>query len=652
MAPPPVSCDERRVRAHRPTPSERVTAFFAWSLPFGLALVRASSHAQWRGDVAAVRDLALAGVGWGGGISTLLAQMAALLPIGSLTFRTAAVSCGALAVAALAIYRISLRMLRASERSLGMIPSVFAAPALAALSTLIATMTPMFQREATVGGSTMLAVALGLSLIERAFATLAGEGGERPMRSMVAWGFLLGSLTAENAVAGLTATLACAGSIASLRFAKDERRLLVPYRVLRSSTVAWLIGALLFSLPGIVRAFAPKSVLDIGGPYIWGPALPPDLTPRPTLLSAWTDEIGWVSLGMAAFGVASVGFSSRTRVLVLPPAVLVASDMLWRSSVGATEGTLSLRFLAIAAMAALSTVGVYAFFNKLVSLKVPLARAGAALVIAFQATLVALIAEQASATANRADELGAESFSVVALDRLPARAVVLADSPIVTWRLLAATLVEGRRPDVMLVPRRLLARGDVSLRLLAREPQVEALLRSVALEGTSDEIGLSELSDVRPLFTEPERGWGQEVYGHLSVSGAWLRFEPEPLTSSDRKVDVEKTLRELRRFIDESASHEADRESAFVASAIVVAHAKTLLKIGDVANGHLFLGEIDAPGTNAVAQSRSLDVLFSSAVARLPAVRNERLKKAAEKKPQRQGVTADRHRTPAPARKR
>jgi hypothetical protein len=42
----------------------------------------------------------------------------------------------------------------------------------------------------------------------------------------------------------------------------------------------------------------------------------------------------------------------------------------------------------------------------------------------------------------------------------------------------------------------------------------------------------------------------------------------------------------------------------------------------------LFLGEIDAPGTNAVAQSRSLDVLFSAAVARLPAVRNERIKKS------------------------
>ncbi len=633
MAPPSDTCDEHWARAHRPTPSERVTAFFAWSLPFGLALLRASSHAQWRGDVAAVRDLALAGVGWGGGLSTLLAQIAALFPLASLTFRTAAVSCGALALAALAIYRISLRMLRASEKTLTLEPSVFAAPALAALSTLIATMTPMFQREATVGGSTMLAVALGLSLIERALAMLAGEGGERPMRSLVAWGFLLGALTAENAVAGITATLACAGSIAALRVVRDERRMLVPYRVLRSSSVAWLLGIFVFSLPGIIRAFAPQSALDIGGPFIWGPALPPDLTPRPTLLSAWTDEIGWVSLGMAAFGVASLGFSSRTRVLMLPPAVLVVSDMVWRSSVGATEGTLSLRFLAVAAMAALSTVGVYAFFNKLVSLKIPMARAGAALVIAFQATLVALIAEQASATANRASELGAESFSMAALDRLPARSVILADSPVVTWRLLAATLVEGRRPDVVIVPRRLLARGDVSMRLLSREPQVESLLRAIALEGTSDEIGLSELADARPLFAEAERGWGPQIYGHLSVSGAWLRFEPEPLTSSDRKVDVEKTLRELRRFIDESAAHEADRESAFVASAIVVAHAKTLLKIGDVANGHLFLGEIDAPGTNAIAQSRSLDVLFSAAVARLPAVRNDRIKKASDKRP-------------------
>lgn len=622
------------MRAHCPTPSERVTAFLAWSLPFGLALARASSHAQWRGDVAAVRDLALAGVGWGGGLSTLLAQAAALLPLGSLTFRTAAVSCGALGLAAYAIFRISLRMLRASEKAASLEASSFAAPVLATLATLTATMTPTFQREATVGGSTMLAVALGLMLIERALAMLAAEAGERPMRSIVAWGFLLGSLTAENAVAGITATLACGMSIALLRVARDERRMLVPYRVLRSASVAWVVGIALFSLPGVLRSFAPNSALDIGGPYIWGPALPPDLTPRPGLLAAWTDEIGWVALGMAAFGAASLGFSNRTRVLMLPPAVLVVSDMIWRSSVGATEGTLSLRFLAIAAMSSASTVGVYAFFNKLRTMQIPFARAGAALVIAFHATLVALIAEQASDRANRSVELGAETFSIVALDRLPARAVVLVDSPTVTWRLLAATLVEGRRPDVVLVPRRLLARGDVALRLLVREPQVESLLRSVALEGTSDELGLTALADVRPLFAEPERGWDPVVYSHLNLSGAWLRFESEPLSSTDRKVDVEKTLRELRGFIDESSAHDADRESAHVASAIVVAHAKTLLKVGDVANGGLFLGEIDAPGTNAVARSRSLDVLFSAAVARLPAVRNERLQKTQrDKKP-------------------
>ncbi len=603
----------------------------AWALPFGLALSRCSSHAQWRGDVALLRDLGLCGVGWGGGLSTLLSQAISWLPLGSLSFRTALLSCLALAVASRALFSIALFMLRAAEDASDKPRSVFAAPVLAALSTLTATMTPTFQREATVGGSTAIAVAASLWLV--ASTLTLGSRPRDSLRSLIGWGFLLGAVSAENAVAGLGATLACAASVFALRYARTAQRTLVPLRIAGVALVAWIVGVVLVSLPSLLRALSPHAAVDLGGPYLWGPALPPDLTPRVGLVAAWTDELGVVTFALSCCGAACLAFFHGTRLLLIAPLSFVLLDLLLRGAVGATEGTLALRLLAIGGMACTSTVGLFMLFDKLRRAAVPLARAGAPLSVAFHATVVALIVEQASVRADRNAQTGAEEFTVAALDRLPARAAISVDSPSVTWRVLAATVVEGRRPDVLILPRRLLDKGDVSLKLLALEPKVAPLLRTLALSGTSDEYGLSELADARPLFVEPERGWGPAVYQHISLTGPWLRFEPEPLGSVDRNVDVGRTLRELERFLAASSGAEADRESGFVASGVVVAHAKSLLKIGDVANASSFLLAIDTPGTNRIVQHKSLDVQFSAAVARLPGVKVERDKARGDKQP-------------------
>src|SRR5688572_23981158 len=128
-------------------------------LPFGAALLRASSHAQWRGDIAAVRDVALGGVGWGGGVSTSVTQLFLFAPLGTSTFRAALISCIALAIVARSLYGIALRMLRAAESAGAIEPSALSAPMLAAIASMLATMGPSFQTEATVGGGVMIAVA-------------------------------------------------------------------------------------------------------------------------------------------------------------------------------------------------------------------------------------------------------------------------------------------------------------------------------------------------------------------------------------------------------------------------------------------------------------------------------------------------------------
>lgn len=620
---------------------ERAAAFLACAVPFCAALLRASSYAQWRGDVAVVRDLGLGAVGWGGGLSTLAAQLALWMPLGSVTYRTAFVSCVALLVAARAMFSLSMLVLRRAEQATGASPSTFAAPALSAVATLTATMAPTFQSEATVGGSTMLGVAVALTLMTRALGlTSAAERARRSQRGLVGSAFLLGALTAENAVLACVTALLCTLVVLSQSLVGEgmlgrpriSSLTLAPRAIVRWAVVSWTSGIVLFSLPCVIRAVAPNTALDLGGPFLWGGVLAPDASPvRADLFHAWTDEIGWVALGMAAFGVASLVLTKGTRALLVMVIAAGVSDMALRRALGSTEGTLAVRLVSFALVACVSTVGVYAAFQMLVRTRVPLARAGAALVVAFQATIVALATELASERSNRAAQPGAERFTDLALERLPAGAAIYANNPRTTWRVLAATIVEGRRPDLVLIASPLLHRGDVASRMLVREAAAEPLLRAVALTGSSDEFSLSEIADVRPLVVEPERGWGATEYSHLSLEGAWLRFTSEPLGPTERKVDVTRTLDRVRPLLDTARKVPGELETIEVVKAMITAHAKALLKTGNTKDANTYFNAVDDPSSQ-MRIAGSLDVAFASAVARLPAskAQEERLSEQAK----------------------
>ncbi|MFO0550160.1 MAG: hypothetical protein U0271_17330 [Polyangiaceae bacterium] len=609
-------------------PVERFARFVSWALPVGLALVRTSPHAQWRGDVAAVRDLGLAGVGWGGGVSTVLAQVVSFLPIGTLTYRTALASALLLGLACYSLFHLALRMLRAAEaaHTKSGEHSVFAAPLLAALATLTAGMTPAFQCEATVGGSTMLAASIALAAVERAVsaiagAPIAGESTRRPMARIIGWGFALGAVTAENAVAGLAACAAClvAAILATRRAGGSAGRpLVIPMRVVRGAVLAGLFALALFSAPSILRVYSPHAALDLGGPYLWGAALPPDLSAHQGPLAAWSDEIGVMSLGLAAFG-GLVLAATRSRALLAPLLVFVAADAAVRSMLGATEGTIALRLLSVASISSASTVGVYALVRKIQALRVPLARPGAAMLVAFHATLVGIITEQAAGRADRASQAGASAFTSAALEELPMRSTILVDSPLVAWRLLAAQLVEGRRADVLVVPRRLLDRGDVAASLLTEEPATEPLLRAIALEGVSDEVGLSSIADRRPLFVEAEGRWDDLIYRHITLAGPWLRFETEPLGKADRLNDLDAAIADVGPLVKAAATERGDVESLYVAATIVTKESRALVRLGLPADSRRFLAEVSVPEIDAVHGGGDLGYVVGPLLARLRA---------------------------------
>ncbi len=600
---------------------ERISRALAWTIPFGLALYRCSPFAQWRGDFAALRDVALLPMGYGGGVSTALAQIAQVLPVGSKTFRTALLAAFAIAVAGACLHAIALRMLRTLEGEEGR--SRWAAPLLATLASLTATMTPLFQEESTLGGGAVVGVALALAALAATVSAVTGVGAERPMGRLVGGALLAGCAVAERPGVGAAALVSIVAGLTALRFFGGPKRVIVPWRVVTKMTAAAVFGGAVASIPSLVRGIAPRAEIALGGPWRAAPPDLTDLSSKPRLLEAFVDEVGWIPLGLAAFGAVLLVSRCGGRALVAAPLAVVAFDVVSRAALGTTPGTVGVRLLAIGCLACASTAGLFAGAGLLVRMRVPMARASAALLVAFHATLVALVAEMATDRADRGAQQGADEFTDFALDALPPAAAIVAGNPHTTWRLTAARILEGRRPDVLLVPRSLVARGRVAVDLLARDRVAEPLLRSFALTGASDEVGLATIADERPLFLEIERGWTERVTSHLTLEGAWLRFRTDPPSRTDRDAALVRTLRDLRDRFPAGSLEGLDADTRFVLGGAVRAHAKVLLKQGDADGAGRCLAELGGTRPiDALAEGGSYDVIFASAVARLPIVRH------------------------------
>ncbi len=610
--------------AEKPSFAARLGAITAWVLPVAIALGRTTSAPQWRGDHAAIRDLALGGVGFGGGVSTMLAQLAILVPVGSLTFRTALVSVAALGVVAHRIHAIVLRQLRGLERSASRKPSVWGAPLLATIAALGVTMTPTFQSEATVGGGGLVAAALALVLVDGVHrGTVEGLGARGSSRNLVAAGLVLGLLVGERpAIAGL-GVAASIGALVTLRVAgAHEVRLLVPWRIARLTLAAAAFGAVVASLPFLVRSYLAPSALALRLAGSLGGLTPLPPVAQPTLLGLAIDELGIAAVVGSVAGLAALATRPLTRPLVAAIGLVLLADAAGTGWIGETsvlgpESALASRLVSLALVATASTAGLFALLDLLIARRIPLARHAAAMIVAFHATTVALVVEQAEARADRLVQAGADAYTGAALDALPPSSVVWVDEPASAWRLFAAQHVEGRRADVIVAPRRAVLSGQLLMPLLARERAFEPLFRAIAIDGATDELALSELADRRPLFVEPERAWGPGMYDHLGIEHAFCRFHPEPRGSVERGIDVAEAERRLGRLLGVAGHEDADGRTAAVVASMLRGQAKALLRSGEPAAAARWLTRSDAPRSTGLASSGSLDVLFAGAIARL-----------------------------------
>jgi hypothetical protein len=542
----------------------RLPVYLSFAVPFVLGLFHVGSASQWRGDLTLLRGLARVGISGQGTLSALLVQVTELVPLGGATFRAAVAAPFALGAAGAQMYLVARRLLGAD------VQAPWLSVPLSIIAAFAATLGATGQREGMVAGGASVAVAVAL------FALLASEERlETP--HAVRLGALVGALATESLVLGVVVL----GALASTWPFQVKRRGRMAFIAFSGGALA---TALVLLLPLLVQRWAP-SFLDLGRAAAGLGAGPFEPIRDRGGMAAWAGEMGPVAAALAAIGCGVGLLRARLRRHAAPLLTVVVLDRLFAMREGKTwsaEQLAPAHLLAISALAlgaALAVQAVATFFR---DARLRMARGAAIFLVMFDLALVVAGAEEASFAQDRSAMRGAEAYTDEALERLPSGAAVLARSMPLTVRLWAARIAEGARPDVLVVPTRILGEGRIALRLLGDEPEVQGLLRDVSMEGHPLEHALTALADARPLEVELDPGWDRRIVSHLVSQHFWFRFAPEPLGPSDRKAAFARVRPQIELVLQASHSDDGgDPLTSAVLAAKLKEHVTVATLLGD-----------------------------------------------------------------------
>jgi hypothetical protein len=356
----------------------------------------------------------------------------------------------------------------------------------------------------------------------------------------------------------------------------------------------------MFFSPAWVRPYAAAPFLEIGRAMVALEAVAPATRPLGGLAARVNAE-GTIVVVMAVVGW-GLGLTRRPlRVAVVPLVVVALLDAV---SVFA-EGRLirgadiaPLHLVTAAALAVGAAIAVLAVTIALLALRLPMVKGAAILLVMTDLTLAIAAAEEASFASDRSAWRGAETFTDEALERLPPRAALLVRSRFSAWRLWAAQLAHGSRPDVLVVPMAAAVDTRLALRLLRAEPALQKVLQDIALEGRPGEEALTVLADVRPVLVELDPAWDRRVFSHLVPDHLWLRFAPEPRGPSDRRATFSELHACAARVLAASmVTDKPDADSATVVRARLAEGAAVAALLGDRDEAMALAGRIGAvPG--------------------------------------------------------
>jgi len=517
-------------------------------IPLLVTAFRASASPVWRDDLPIVRALGLLPAGTEGRVTTVFVQLLSLLPLGGRWLRASWVGALSLALCSYLIYVLGRRVL---ERAL---ETPRLTPALALAGALTATLAQSFQLEGTVAGGAPLATALVLAGLLLGFETVQ----RKDARLSFALGGLVGLTLSEAHAAALVLLFALLVQGATHRVLPRVRALLG-----FSGGIVCFWGFAL--LPMLVRPLTTHAGLDFGhGLDASSLALVDASGVRITALSAWLSDVGVISFGLAIAGLIVGTMRRSTRASMMPLIALVLGDLaipVSRVAVLTPDAFGSLRLLSIATLAVCAALAVQASAVALTRARIPFAQPASVLLVVFDFTLVFAGAEDSAFAADRRSETAAEVWTDRALASVPPDGLLLLRSEAVAWRLLAARIVRGQRPDLVVVPMPLLERGNVRARLLHTEPALAPLIREVALSGRPSEYALSSLADARPLFVEFDPSFDRAQLEHLVPQAFFMRFAPQPLGRSDRVAGLQQGSSDFRSVLAET-ERDGQRDAA------------------------------------------------------------------------------------------
>ena len=545
-------------------------AWAAWFLPLVLGIWSTSGWPTWRDDLAVVRDLGFVPVGSEGILSTILSQLAVLVPVGGRLLRASLVGVLALAACSRLLFGLFRDLL---DSEIPFAPN----PVLALLASQLWAADPELQYDVSRAGSPALALVIVL------IGMRMTSGASRKLPLFPVMGVLIAMATAENHAAGLTLLLVFVSSWLSATRAPTRRRLL---GFAGAFSVALAVCGL---LPGL-RPLSPNRWIDLGFNSPEAFAGLSDGMPAPRMGQLWQDLFTfWIErLGVIAvlLAVAGAGWALRRsglRRALIPWGVLMGlgGAGALASNLGATRLLPWLTWMSSVGLVAFVPVALQAIVHGLWTCRLPFARSASVLSITFAVTLVLQRFDERS-PADRTPALGAELLTEEAYGKLPTGSVALVQSRALVFRLLAARVLQGHRADVVLVPVSLLSRASLTQELLRSEPELSALLRQLAVHGFADEYALCRLADARPLFLELDPHWDARLLQHLRPDAMWLGFSPHALGAPDRRSGVERSRAALRRILTPfEAEGSMDEATRRVLAELTGQQALTLAALGD-----------------------------------------------------------------------
>ena len=518
---------------------DAVCAQAAFVIPLLVTAFRASASPVWRDDLPIVRALGLLPAGTEGRVTTVLVELLSLLPIGGRWLRASWAGALSLALCSYLIYVLGRRVLERAVHTPRLTPS------LALAGALTATLAQSFQLEGTVAGGAPMATALVLAGLLLGFETVK----RKDARLSMALGALVGLTLSEAHAAALVLLFALLVLGASHRCLPRVRAVL---GFAGGMAVFWGFAL----LPMLVRPLALQGGLDFGhGLAASSLALIDASGARTTALSSWLTDVGVISFGLAVAGLLIGMLRQPTRRSMLPLVALVLGDLaipVSRVAVLTPDAFGALRLLALATLAVCAALAVQTSAVALIGARIPFAQPASVLLVVFDFTLVFAGAEDSAWAADRRGETAAEVWTDRALTSVPPDGLLLLRSEALAWRLLAARIVRGQRPDIVVVPMPLLERGNVRARLLRTEPALAPLVREVALSGRPSEYALSSLADARPLFVEFDPSFDRAQLEHLVPQAFFMRFAPQPLGRSDRIAGLSQGAADFRSVVAET----------------------------------------------------------------------------------------------------